>query len=324
MASPGVGEPPRFLRTPFVAGAVGGCIAAVVTCPLEVVKTRLQAGGGVAGASGARVGFVESARVDVLLRNVFREEGIRGLYRGLGTTVFGIGPVRAVYFTVYKYAKEAAESRGVADARANLVGGLGAGMAAATFGSPIWVVKTRIQIDHAVRSGGAASGVTAAGTGSRVAYASPIDALGRILREEGARGLFRGLSASYLGLSESVTQIVLYTAAKRWVAGRGPSGEPEPLPAWQTFALAAGAKLTASALTYPHEVIRTRLRDHHNVVDGKPTKYTGLVQAFRTVLREEGARGLYAGLPPHLIRVVPNAAILYLAVEVVLGAGNGL
>lgn len=34
---------------------------------------------------------------------------------------------------------------------------------------------------------------------------------------------------------------------------------------------------------------------------------------------EEGLRGLYAGLPPHLVRVVPNAAILFLVVEVVLG-----
>lgn len=266
----------QVLRTPFFAGALGGCVAACVTCPLEVVKTRLQAGGGVAGARGGRVGFLESARVDLMLRDVFRAEGVRGLYRGLGTTIAGIGPMRAVYFGVYKHVKQMSEERGFTGSTANLAGGISAGFATATFGSPIWVIKTRIQIDHAVRGAplsSASSSATAAGAATGPAYSSPIKAFERIVRTEGARGLFRGLSASYLGLSESVTQIVIYTAMKRWAGAEALPGEDAPqLPAWQTLLLASSAKLGASAMTYPHEVIRTRLRDHHNVVDGKRSK----------------------------------------------------
>jgi len=46
------------------------------------------------------------------------------------------------------------------------------------------------------------------------------------------------------------------------------------------------------------------------MADGRP-KYTGLVQCFRLVWREERVMGLYGGLTPHLLRTVPSAAIMF-------------
>jgi len=56
------------------------------------------------------------------------------------------------------------------------------------------------------------------------------------------------------------------------------------------------------------QVLRTRLRQP--LVNGTK-KYTGLIQTFRLVVAEEGARSLYGGLSAHLMRVVPNAAVMY-------------
>jgi len=75
-----------------------------------------------------------------------------------------------------------------------------------------------------------------------------------------------------------------------------------------------GAKSIASLVTYPHEVIRTRLRQP--AVNGR-IKYTGLMQTLRLVIAEEGMAGLYGGLTAHLFRVVPNAACMFLIYEVV-------
>jgi solute carrier family 25 folate transporter 32 len=46
-------------------------------------------------------GVVGTARI------IWREEGLRGLYRGLGPTVVGYLPTWAVYFTIYEKSKRA-------------------------------------------------------------------------------------------------------------------------------------------------------------------------------------------------------------------------
>jgi solute carrier family 25 protein 33/36 len=62
-------------------------------------------------------------------------------------------------------------------------------------------------------------------------------------------------------------------------------------------------------------VLRTRLRQPR--VDGK-LKYTGLVQTARLVLAEEGVRAFYNGLSAHLMRVIPNAAVMFAIYEAAL------
>jgi hypothetical protein len=68
----------------------------------------------------------------------------------------------------------------------------------------------------------------------------------------------QGLSASYLGVAETVLQFTLYEHMKMLAGPKkeGPSGH------LSSFVLGASAKLAASVITYPHEVVRTRLREH--------------------------------------------------------------
>lgn len=76
----------------LIAGGVGGVSSWCSTYALDVVKTRLQADGinGAARYSGA---------VDVI-KQTFRDEGLRGFYRGLGITLVRAFPVNATTFTV--------------------------------------------------------------------------------------------------------------------------------------------------------------------------------------------------------------------------------
>jgi solute carrier family 25, member 33/36 len=66
-------------------------------------------------------------------------------------------------------------------------------------------------------------------------------------------------------------------------------------------------------------VLRTRLRQPD--VNGV-RKYTGLVQTLKLVIAEEGARSLYGGLSAHLMRVIPNAAVMYSIYEAFLRWGS--
>jgi solute carrier family 25 folate transporter 32 len=91
-----------------LSGAIGGFTSGVVTCPLDVIKTKLQAQGGFNPITKGRHvghpklydGLVGTARV------IWREEGLRGMYRGLGPIVLGYLPTWAVWFTVYNKSKE--------------------------------------------------------------------------------------------------------------------------------------------------------------------------------------------------------------------------
>lgn len=91
-----------------ISGAVGGFTSGVVTCPLDVIKTKLQAQGGFNPvAKGRHVGNPRLYKGLLGTANmIWQEEGFRGMYRGLGPIVFGYLPTWAVWFTVYNKSKE--------------------------------------------------------------------------------------------------------------------------------------------------------------------------------------------------------------------------
>ena len=72
------------------------------------------------------------------------------------------------------------------------------------------------------------------------------------MREEGIRGFYKGLSASFLGVTEATIQWVLYERLKKLsIAADGQNGISQ----WLGMMASAGsAKLVATVVTYPHEV----------------------------------------------------------------------
>jgi solute carrier family 25 folate transporter 32 len=91
------------------SGGIAGFASGVVTCPLDVIKTKLQAQGGfrIIGRDSATGRVTEYRGVLGTARVIWHEEGVRGMYRGLGPTVVGYLPTWAVYFAVYEKTKRA-------------------------------------------------------------------------------------------------------------------------------------------------------------------------------------------------------------------------
>lgn len=309
-------------------GSVGGITAAILTSPLDVLKTRLQsdfyqsqiAAGraargitSVATLSLPQSGLLHFRETFQILFSIHRVEGWRALFKGLGPNLVGVVPARAINFFAYGNGKRIISERlndGQEAAWVHLCAAAGAGIITGTATNPIWLVKTRLQLDK--------SNAERTGRQSVRQYRNSIDCVMQTLRAEGIRGLYRGLSASYLGVSESTLQWVLYEQMKLYLSrrranldqsGRTPNTWDRTVDWGGKVSAAGSAKLFAAIITYPHEVVRTRLRQAP-LQDGQ-LKYTGLVQCFTTIFKEEGMAALYGGLTPHLLRVVPSAAIMF-------------
>ncbi len=319
--APAAAQPPR--ASPllhFAAGWLAASVSAVLLSPLEVLKTRQQ--------SSLR-SLSAGMRVDQMLMGIVRAEGFVGLYRGLVPTLLGVGPTRAIFFGGYSFLKQGLESRGIGGApeqhssSMHLLAASLASMASVTITSPVWVVKTRLQLQSA-----------APASPSPQHYSGVWDAFRKIHASEGPGAFFRGLSASYLGVIETSLQFVLYGHLKSYIIAQRlqamPPAAREGRSLAELHALAySGAssfwtsaltKFVVAIITYPHEVLRTRMREVTVVAGQRETqRYRSVLQTASLVLREEGIKGLYGGMGVHLLRTVPNAAILLYVVEQVTG-----
>jgi len=302
--------------------------SATLTSPLDVLKTRLQSdfyqhqleisrkAKGIPPPSALsipRSALLHFNETFQILFSVHRIEGWRALFKGLGPNLIGVVPARAINFYTYGNGKRIISDRfnnGREAAWVHLTAAATAGVCTGTATNPIWLVKTRLQLDK--------SRAEQAGTRVTRQYKNSLDCVMQTVRNEGIRGLYRGLSASYLGVTESSLQWVLYEQMKLYLrqreerlvaSDRDPTAWDQTL-SWGGRVGAAGtAKFFAALVTYPHEVIRTRLRQAP-LEDGR-LKYTGIVQCFKTIWKEEGMASLYGGLTPHMLRVVPSAAIMF-------------
>ncbi|KAG0349413.1 hypothetical protein BG004_006442 [Podila humilis] len=314
----------QFSWVHFLAGGTGGMAGALVTSPLDVVKTRLQSSlyqssknGPVIAVSRTGISSVLGHIKDtcLLLGHIYSKEGPRALYKGLGPNLVGVIPARAINFATYGNGKKfyTELNGGKETTFVHLTSAATAGVVTATVTNPIWLVKTRMQLQvEGVRQ-----------------YKNSFDCVVKLLKTEGVQGMYRGLSASYLGVAEGAIQWVIYEQLKKTLAERRRISRElygttesyivggKDVQEWVHFLGAAGAaKFVASAITYPHEVLRTRLRQ--TPVGGEALKYTGLKQSFQLILKEEGVAALYGGLTAHMMRVVPNAAIMFFCYEAIL------
>lgn len=144
--------------------------------------------------------------VSVIVRN----EGVRGIYRGLGTAYTYQILLNGCRLGFYEPMRKTITSVLFKDANVQSLGvnmfcGAGSGIIGAMAGSPFFLVKTRLQSYSPFLP-----------VGTQHTYRNAFDGLRQIYTAEGVRGLYRGVGAAMIrtGAGSSV-QLPTYFFAKR-------------------------------------------------------------------------------------------------------------
>ncbi|VDL77094.1 unnamed protein product [Nippostrongylus brasiliensis] len=230
----------------------------------------------------------------VVFRHIIRNEGVGGLYKGLLPNLVGVAPSKAVYFYSYSTSKRLWNESEIFvpnSAIVHMVSAGTAGFVAASAVNPIWLVKTRLQLYQ----------------GKSTIFSM----IRRVYQREGIKGFYKGVTASYAGVSETMIQFVIYEHLRGLLLRHHNEEDDKRKMDFLNFMVAGGcAKFIACVIAYPHEVVRTRLREESSVKHG----------FFRTLydLYMEGGRAMYRGLSVQLMRTVPNTAITMGTYEVVV------
>ncbi|CAD7697046.1 unnamed protein product [Ostreobium quekettii] len=311
------------------AGCVAGLTTTVLLHPLDVIKTRMQV------QDGHGVALPNYRGALHCMRSIVLQEGWRTLYAGLLPSLLGSGAAWGLYFLLYNQRKAARLgtcSHTEMDTSQLLMAGLEAGCMVSILTNPIWVIKTRLQLQYGgVRGSSPSVLAPAAGTCGvhgmhrSTAYHGLVDAMRRIGREEGIHAFYRGLGPNLLLVSHAAIQFAVYEHLKvAALLTSGPEKEKGsrhlgPFQATLTGGLAKGV---ASMSTYPFQVLRSRMMQRCD--SGQPLTYGSTWGALALTVHREGLRGLYKGLGPNLVRVMPQSSLMFMVYEGALRALDAL
>jgi solute carrier family 25 (mitochondrial folate transporter), member 32 len=318
--------PPRnipYIWSSLFAGIGSGTLSSIVCAPLDVMRTRMQVWGDVATHTEgtlATKGKLQKAGIWKLFQTIRQQEGIRGYFRGLGATLATVPMFWGLYFPLYEDMKRTLAHYSSNDhftpilQYTSLIHGLSAisaGAIADIVCNPMFVVRTRLQ--------------TEALHGNH--HTTILQTVAALYREGGVLIFWRGLTASMMGLSHVGVQFPVYEWLKKEARiMRNPqiSSHPPPVAAGlqqqqqyrdaplDLLVASALSKMTASLLTYPHEVIRSRM------MDSRLASEATLGMTCRRIWAHEGWSGFYSGLHVSLLRVVPNCCVTFLTYELLL------
>ena len=196
---------------------------------------------------------------------------------------------------------------------APLVAGVSAGVISTSLLLPLDVIKVRLQVsEQPQHKGKQAEGIPKRRLGA-------IRVLRSIIRHEGIGGLYQGLAPAVVGSSVSWGgYFFLYEGFKKRIQeDRKARGKPTDLHSTDNFGVAILSGACMVFLTNPVWLIKTRMQLQMKKASdsyGMKKPYDGIIDAARTIVREEGVWALYRGTVPALM-LTSHGGVQFVAYE---------
>lgn len=265
----------------LISGGIAGAISRTAVAPLETIRTHLMVGS--SGHSTTEV-----------FHDIMKTDGWKGLFRGNFVNVIRVAPSKAielfVYDTVNKNLSAKPGEQPKLPIPPSLVAGASAGVTSTLVTYPLELLKTRLTIQRGV-------------------YTGLLDAFVKILKEGGPGELYRGLAPSLIG-------VIPYAAANYCAYDTLRKGyrkifKQEKIGNIETLLIGSAAGAFSSSATFPLEVARKHMQV--GAVSGRV--YKNVLHALACILEQDGMQGLYKGLGPSCLKLVPAAGISFMCYE---------
>ncbi|KAJ7492558.1 mitochondrial carrier domain-containing protein [Mycena latifolia] len=318
------------LHAKFVAAATGSAMTALTMTPFDVVKTRLQTQPAQVRTRPSPAVCCQPPNVQCIrnmsslarplaaenlvcvwdhgllktepvkgfsdaIRHVWRAEGIRGLWKGVGTTlVIGV-PSATSYMLTYDHLLNVVLPPLLPAAAVPLTAGILARSTITSIVSPLELVRTNLQS-------------TPAHPNSPNTLRSVLTSVSGLVRDNGVRFLWRGLGATlWRDVPFSGLYWAGYETTKKAFARNGQSG------AWVAFIGGAFSGTSAALVTHPFDVLKTRRQAL--IMSSASAAKTSSIRLLLRIVQTEGTATLFAGLMPRVAKIAPACGIMIACYE---------
>lgn len=263
----------------MLAAGSAASVAELVTIPVDTSKVRLQMQG--EGALSSAAGKLKYTGMFNTMTTIAREEGVRCLYRGLGAGLQRQLCFCGIRIGLYDTVRTMYGDDGKPGHKPKVLSKIAASITTATTAvllfQPMEVVKIRMQA-------GGASGP----------YSSALNAYSTIARQEGFKGLWRGVSPNVARLSVvNCTEIVVYDIIKSYILYKDFMKDGVPC----HFASALSAGFVTTIIASPIDVVKTRYMNSHVGAYRNPFHCAFLM------LKQNGPSAFYKGFIPSFTRL---------------------
>ncbi|CAD5111630.1 DgyrCDS923 [Dimorphilus gyrociliatus] len=262
----------RQVITSLAAGAFAGAVAKTTIAPLDRCKINFQ-------VRQWRYTFTGAFK---FLVQTYKKEGFTSLWRGNTATLARIIPSAAIQYASHEQWRNllvlftGSNSIRELPSHWRFVAGSLAGVTASTCTYPLDLARARMAVTPKDR------------------YANIFQVFMNILREEGVSSLYRGYSASVLGVIPYAGVSFGTYESLKWF-------HQDPLTPLHRLGFGALAGLLGQTSSYPLDIARRRMQTSEAL--GGNQHYKTILTTFVYVYRTEGLRrGLYKGLSMNWIK----------------------
>lgn len=254
-------------------GGIAGIVSRTSTAPIELWKIQRQ----------------NSFMPHSTIRDVYRKEGLRGLWKGNGTNCLRIFPQLSINYDIYNRSKrEIWEPIFQNKDSIHLCSGATGGLISITTVYPLETIRSRLSLQTRKNH-----------------YNGLCDAM----RQMSFRDMYRGLNISILGFVPfNALNFLFYNRIKAVIT------EKTTLHKSVIASCSGGcAGIFSLVVTYPTDLLRRRM--HIQGFDIHVPKYNSISHAIKSIYINDGYRGFYRGFTAGCIKIFPTIAIQFATME---------